>query len=91
MTDQTIQLLACKPIRQPMAVTTVDRELCPPENGQQFTLVSIDPAIALTNVPATSLDTVQMAGFWTLALTTIVGLWFVSVHVGALLGFIRRG
>ncbi len=74
-----------------MSVTAIDREFCPPESGQQFALVSVAPAIALTHTPATSLDTVQMAGFWTLALTTVVGLWFVSVHVGALLGFVRRG
>ncbi|WP_150690366.1 hypothetical protein [Pandoraea communis] len=91
MTDQTIRLLACQPTRPPMAVTAIDRELCPPENGEQFTLVSVAPSIAQAHAPATSLDTVQMAGFWTLALTTVVGLWFVSVHVGALLGFIRRG
>ncbi len=91
VTDKTIRLLACQPTRPPMAVTAVDRELCPPEDDQQFSLVSVDPAIAQVHAPATSLDTVQMAGFWTLALTTVVGLWFVSVHVGAILGLVRRG
>lgn len=91
VTDQTIRLLACQPIRPPMAITAIDRELCPPENGQQFSLVSVDPVVAQSHAPATPLNTVQMAGFWTLAFTTVVGLWFVSAHVGAVLGFIRRG
>ncbi|VVE53040.1 hypothetical protein PAQ31011_04839 [Pandoraea aquatica] len=91
MTDHGIRVLACKPSRPFIAATAIDRELCPPQDGQQFTVVSVDPKTALINSPVTSLDTAQLAGFWALAFTTVVGLWFVSAHVGALLGFIRRG
>ncbi|VVD82261.1 hypothetical protein PCO31010_01211 [Pandoraea commovens] len=91
MTSHSIRVLACKPAHSPDTATAIGRELCPPKNGQQFAMVSVDPTTGFNHMPATSLDASQLAGFWTLAFTTVVGLWFVSAHVGALLGFIRRG
>ncbi|VVE37000.1 hypothetical protein PCO31111_03960 [Pandoraea communis] len=89
MSEQSARVLGCKPVHQSMAVTPTDRQLCPPENGQYFSVVAVAPTSS--NAPPTSPDVAQMAGFWTLAFTTVVGLYVVSAHVGAILGFIRRG
>ncbi|AKM30257.1 hypothetical protein AB870_09320 [Pandoraea faecigallinarum] len=84
-----MQLLTCKPLRNSMTTTPLDRQLCPPENGQQFAITRVTQIAPSTN--ETPLDTPQMAGFWTLAFTMVVGLYVVSAHLGAILGFIRRG
>ncbi|VVE20533.1 hypothetical protein PCE31107_03120 [Pandoraea cepalis] len=89
MSEQTIRVLSCAPVHQSMTVTPTDRQLCPPENGQYFAVVAV--ASTSPNTSQTSPDVTQMAGFWTLAFSTVVGLYVVSAHVGAILGFIRRG
>ncbi|VVE85483.1 hypothetical protein PSP31121_05269 [Pandoraea sputorum] len=72
-----------------MTATTMDRQLCPPEKGQQFAIARVTQVAPSTN--ETTLDTPQLAGFWTFAFTMVVGLYVVSAHFGAILGFIRRG
>lgn len=89
MTNQMTRVLTCKPLRNSMTATPMDRQLCPPENGQQFAVARITQVSPRTN--ETPLDAPQMAGFWTLAFTMVVGLYVVSAHLGAILGFIRRG
>lgn len=86
---EMLRVLSCKPVRQPKGLTAIDRQLCPPESGQQFAVVTVTQAS--TNTPDTPLDINQMAGFWMLALATVVGLYVVSAHAGAILGLIRRG
>ncbi|AJC17991.1 hypothetical protein NA29_22185 [Pandoraea sputorum] len=81
-----MRVLTCKPVPNAMPSTPMDRQLCPTEDGQQFAVVALAPTAS-----ESLLDVQQMASFWTLAFTTVVGLYVVSAHVGAILGFIRRG
>lgn len=78
MSEQSARVLGCKPVHQSMAVTPTDRQLCPPENGQYFAVVAVAPTPP--NTSQTSPDFAQMAGFWTLAFTTVVGLYVVSAQ-----------
>lgn len=89
VSEQATRVLSCTPARSATAVTSTDRQLCPPENGQLFAVTAVLPSSSPTS--GTPLDIQQMAGFWTLAFTMVVGLYVVSAHVGAVLGFIRRG
>lgn len=72
---------------------SVDQKTCPVGVGQPSTLEAARAYVLpspVAQVPF-SIDYAQTGAFWTLAFTTVVGLWFVSTHVGALLGFVRRG
>ncbi|VVD64589.1 hypothetical protein PPN31114_00280 [Pandoraea pneumonica] len=83
------RILICQPTNLSTPTTAIDTQLCPPEGDQQFAVVSIPPS--QTSMTSPQLDIPQMAGFWTLAFATVIGLWFVSAQVGAIVGFIRRG
>lgn len=93
-TPSSALLLSCRPLAAGEETTTLDRQLCPPVGAQHFKIYTL-PASALsvadpasqpsTNAPG---DT---AGLWALAFTTVVGLYLVSAHAGAVLRFIRRG
>lgn len=87
-------LLSCRPLAAGMETTALDRQLCPPVGAQQLKIYTLhasalsvaDPAShSSTNAPG------DAAGLWTLAFTTVVGLYLVSAHAGAVLRFIRRG
>ena len=82
--------LACKPVALPAASSEADRRMCPPERGRYFTVSPVDvTALAPTNA-SVPLDSAQMASYWALAFTTVVGLYLVSANVGAVLRLIRH-
>lgn len=80
-----------------LGATAVQREICPQINGQIFApRVSagyvIDPS-QQTNLEASvgPFDFAQAAIVWSAAFTMVVGLYFVSAAIGAVLGMVRRG
>lgn len=83
-------VLACQAVTSAKASSETDRALCPPERGRYFTVLPVDAtALAPTNA-SVPLDSAQMASYWALAFTTVVGLYLVSANVGAVLRLIRH-
>lgn len=84
-------VVICRPQISHELVTPLDSQLCPSSDNVRLKLGTTQAYVVAANEPPPPHDYVQSGAFWTLAFTTVVGLWFVSVHVGTLLGFIRRG
>lgn len=85
------RVLICRPKISHELVSALDSELCPSSGDTRLKLGTTQAYIVTTNESPPPTDYAQSGAFWTLAFTTVVGLWFVSAHVGAVLGFIRRG
>ncbi len=84
-------VLICRPQIPHELVSELDSQLCPSSGSTRLKLGTTQAYLVAANEPPPPHDYVQSGAFWTLALTTVVGLWFVSAHVGAILGFVRRG
>lgn len=84
-------ILVCRPQTPNEPISVLDAQVCPGSGNARFKLEMTPAYVAVDGEPQRPLDYAQSGVFWTLALTTVVGLWFVSAHVGAFLGFVRRG
>lgn len=83
-------VLACKPVALPAASSEADRRMCPPDRGRYFTVLPVDATVLSSTATPAPLDVTQMASYWALAFTTVVGLYLVSANVGAVLRLIRH-
>ncbi|RDU96678.1 hypothetical protein [Trinickia dinghuensis] len=64
---------------------------CTASDGTQGTLGVMHMALVDNSAETTPFDYTQAAGFWGLAFCFVVGLYFVTRGIGALVEFIRRG
>lgn len=91
----TVQsVVVCVPATSP---TATESAVCPSNGGQLLQPVQVqayllDPS-QQSNLEAAfePFDYGYAAGLWSLAFTTVVGLYFVSHGIGLVLGMIRRG
>ena len=84
-------VLICRPQIANELVSTLDSQLCPSSGNTRLKLGTTQAYVVSATESPTPHDYAQSGAFWTLAFTTVVGLWLVSAHVGAILGFVRRG
>ncbi len=84
-------ILICRPQMSHEPISDLDAQVCPGTGNTRFKLAQTRAYISSANEAAIPVDYAQSGAFWTLAFGTVVGLWFVSAHVGAVLNFIRRG
>jgi hypothetical protein len=87
-------VLVCVPAT---SATQAESAICPSIGGQVFQPAQVQ-AYLLDPSQQGSLEAVfepfdygYAAGVWSLAFTTVVGLYFVSHGIGLVLGMIRRG
>lgn len=90
------KVLICTPVPSADQTSSVDQQVCPSLDGQNFHLQS-QLAYVLAPESAGYIDSIAQpfdyaaaAGFWGLAFTTIISLWLVSHGAGALVNFLRR-
>jgi hypothetical protein len=94
----TVQaVLVCVPASSGDSISTVDQQVCPPVNGQNFHLqsqsayvLSPDSAGYIDSI-AQPFDYTQAAGFWGFAFTTVLVLWLVARSAGSVISVVRRG
>ncbi|MGQ7936991.1 hypothetical protein [Paraburkholderia sp. D1E] len=92
----TQYVLICEAVADSSQSGASDQVLCPPNGSQYFHVQPIqayllDPTVA-SSVEATlaPFDYGQAAGFWGLAFTSVVALYFVCRGIGAVVEFVRR-
>jgi len=89
-------ILVCAPASSSDQTSSLDQQVCPAVNGQNFRL-EVQQAYVLSPDSAGYLDSIAQpfdysaaAGFWGVAFTTIITLWLVSHSAGAIVNFLRR-
>lgn len=84
-------VLICRPQLHDESISELDSLACPGNGASRLKLATTRAYVSSASEAPPPPDFIQAGAFWTLAFATVVGLWFVSAHVGAVLGFIRRG
>jgi hypothetical protein len=89
-------ILVCSPTSTTEQPTVVDQQVCPPIGGQSFHLQQ-QQAYVLAPESAGYIDSIAQpfdydmaAGFWGLAFTTVLILWFVAFGAGSVINLVRR-
>ena len=95
MSSGTLEyVLICRPSPRAEARSELDIKLCPPTGMQHFkiqtTQAYVSAAVHAQSDPSTPYDFSQGSGIWLVAFSTVLGLYVLSAHLGAVLNFIRR-
>jgi hypothetical protein len=95
MSSGTLQyVLVCRPSPRVEARSELDVKLCPPSGIQHFKIKTVQAhlytAVHDPAAHAQRYDIAQGGCIWLVAFSTVLGLYALSAHLGAVLSFIRR-